>query len=157
MTRRLPRICLLALALMPATIRTASGGEADLSGRWLTERANAAVQIGPCETAAAGQLCGTIVWLWQPNDESGRPRRDAENQAAERRARPLIGTEILAGFAAKAPGHWTGGRIYNPEDGRTYDATLRMQGADTLVVEGCVLFICKKQLWRRAGDVCQPG
>lgn len=157
MTRRLPPACLLGLALTATCIRPAASDEPRLFGRWLTERANAAVEIGACDSPGPGQVCGRIVWLWQPNDESGRPRLDAENQAAERRDRPLIGTEILTGFVAKAPGQWAGGRIYNPEDGRTYDATLRLQGADALVVEGCVLFICRKQLWRRASEVCNPG
>lgn len=156
MRRRVLQVAMLGLMAV-AMPRPVSADEPALVGRWLTERANAVVQIGPCTGAGAGQVCGTIVWLWQPNDDSGRPRRDTENQAADRRDRPLIGTEILTGFAAKSPGYWAGGRIYNPEDGRTYDANLRLNGADALVVEGCVLFICKKQSWRRASAVCPPG
>lgn len=148
---------MLGLVLALATARPASGEEAGISGRWMTERANAVVQIGPCDGSGSGQVCGTIAWLWQPNDDSGRPRRDTENQAADRRDRPLIGTQILAGFVAKSSGHWAGGRIYNPEDGRTYDASIRLDGADALVVEGCVLFICRKQMWRRTSSICAPG
>jgi uncharacterized protein (DUF2147 family) len=78
---------------------------------------------------------------------------DSANPDAAR-GRPLLGTEILSGFSAKSADHWTGGKIYNPEDGRTYDASIRVNGADTLSLEGCFLFICRKQLWRRAGSVC---
>ena len=146
--------CTLALTLLLAA---APAGAADLAGRWLTEGANAMVEIGACEAGSPDRVCGTIVWLWQPNDERGQPRRDAAHPSTDRRDRPLVGTEILSGFAPKSPGQWTGGRIYNPEDGRTYDASLRLDGTDTLVVEGCVLFICKKQVWRRSSAICPAG
>lgn len=157
MTPRLPRAGVLAFALVLVSLRPASAGEPGLLGRWLTERANAAVQIDRCEPDDPGRVCGTIVWLRDPLDENGLPKRDTENQSADRRDRPLIGTRILSGFVARSPDHWTGGRIYNPEDGRTYDASMRLEGADTLMVEGCVLFFCRKQVWRRAADASPPG
>ena len=55
-------------------------------------------------------------------------------------------------MARTANGGWEG-RIYNPEDGQTYRATLRRPGADTLTIEGCVLFICQKQVWRSAASL----
>ena len=55
----------------------------------------------------------------------------------------------MGGLTPAAGGSWAG-RIYNPEDGQTYRATLRRVGNDTLVIEGCVLFICQKQIWRSA-------
>ena len=68
---------------------------------------------------------------------------------------PLIGTQILSGFRRKSTGELGGGTIYNPEDGRSYDATMRLEGSDTLVVEGCVLFICRKQVWRKLSAICR--
>ena len=101
-----------------------------------------------CEVEAA-TLCGTIRWLWDAVDERGRPRLDAQNAEASLRSRPLIGLSVLSGLAPAAGGGWTG-RIYNPEDGQTYNATVRRTGPDALLVEGCVLIVCRKQVWRKA-------
>jgi Delta7-sterol 5-desaturase len=128
-----------------------SMAEPTIFGTWLTQGASAIVRVARCED---GQACGTIVWLWQPRNEAGQPRTDGENPDPQRRAQPLVGAAILAGFRQAPSGGWTGGTIYNPEDGRTYAATLRVDGADGLIVEGCVLFLCKKQLWRRTSAVC---
>ena len=49
---------------------------------------------------------------------------------------------------------WSG-QIYNPEDGQTYRATVRRNGADALLIEGCVLFICQKQVWRKASTLAE--
>ena len=61
----------------------------------------------------------------------------------------MVGLSILSGLTPAAGGGWAG-RIYNPEDGQTYRATVRQTATDTLAIEGCVLFICQKQVWRSA-------
>lgn len=56
---------------------------------------------------------------------------------------PLIGLQMLSDFAPGTRAQiWSGGTIYNPEDGRTYAATLTLRAPDLLEVEGCVLIIC---------------
>ena len=115
------------------------------TGRWMTPGASAIVELAPCEGTPG--ICGTIRWLWDAVDDKGRPRLDAQNADTGLRTRPLVGLPILSGLTPTAGGAWAG-RIYNPEDGQTYKATLRRNGADTLVIEGCVLIICQKQVWR---------
>ena len=132
---------LLLLSIDP--VRADSGP----AGRWMTPGATAVVEIAPCSGAPG--LCGTVRWLWDGLDEKGRPRLDTQNTDTSLRSRPLVGLSILSGLARAANGGWEG-RIYNPEDGQTYRATLRRVGADTLTIEGCVLFICQKQVWRSA-------
>ncbi|MBI3199422.1 MAG: sterol desaturase family protein [Rhodospirillales bacterium] len=116
-------------------------------GRWATPGVAAIVELAPC--ADTSGLCGTIRWLWDAVDEKGRPRLDAQNADTALRTRPLLGLSILSGLTRSPNGSWEG-RIYNPEDGQTYRATVRQTAADTLTVEGCVLFICQKQAWRSA-------
>lgn len=118
-----------------------------LAGRWMTQGAAAIVELAPCSGTPG--LCSTIRWLWDPVDDKGRPRLDAQNADTGLRARPLIGLSILSGLTRSSKGGWEG-RIYNPEDGQTYRATVRQITADTLAIEGCVLFICQKQVWRNA-------
>jgi sterol desaturase/sphingolipid hydroxylase (fatty acid hydroxylase superfamily) len=117
------------------------------TGRWATPGVAAIVELAPCSDTTG--LCGTIRWLWDATDEKGRPRLDTQNADATLRARPLVGLSILSGLMPAAGGGWAG-RIYNPEDGQTYRATVRQTAADALTIEGCVLFICQKQVWRSA-------
>ena len=139
-----------AIAVAGGLLCAADPARADESpaGRWATPGVAAIVELAPCSDTSG--LCGTIRWLWEATDEKGRPRLDAQNADATLRARPLVGLSILSGLTPAAGGSWAG-RIYNPEDGQTYRATLRRVGNDTLMIEGCVLFICQKQVWRSAG------
>ena len=135
-----------------------------VQGRWATPGVAAIVELAPCAGAGASgaapgngsatTLCGTVRWLWDAVDDKGRPRLDVQNTNASLRNRPLIGLPILSGLAPAAGGAWSG-RIYNPEDGKTYSATLRRTAPDTLLVEGCVLFICQKQVWRKASTLAE--
>lgn len=132
----------LSLATLPAT------GQDALNGEWITPGCNARVRIHPCK-GAPDAVCGTITWLWEPVDRSGQPVRDTNNGEAALRARPLEGLEILSGFRKAEAGRWSGGSIYNPEDGRQYSASLRLRSGEVLELQGCVLFICRQQIWRR--------
>ena len=144
------RAVALTLVLL-ATFRPAHAAD-EVFGRWATPGVSAVVELAPCGDAVT--LCGTIRWLWDAVDERGRPRLDAQNSDASLRTRPMLGLTILSGLKADPAGGWQG-RIYNPEDGQTYRATVKRRGADTLVVEGCVLIACSKQVWRRASSVAE--
>jgi uncharacterized protein (DUF2147 family) len=125
-------------------------------GEWATQGYAARVQIGACEQAPE-RLCGKIVWLWESLDRQGRPTTDSRNPDAARRAAPLVGLQMLSDFSPTRPRTWSGGHIYNPEDGRTYSATLTLRGPDVLEVEGCVLIVCSRQVWRKLPASCQPA
>lgn len=142
---------MLSAALLFATPLAAMADDGVL-GRWATPGVAAIVDLAPC--AGASTLCGTVRWLWDAVDEKGRPRLDAQNADAGLRTRPLLGLSILSGLTPAPGGGWAG-RIYNPEDGQTYRATVRRNGADALLVEGCVLFICQKQVWRKASVIAE--
>ena len=78
-----------------------------------------------------------------------------EKQAIHNSLVPLEGgLAILSGLKPRQAGGWEG-RIYNPEDGQTYRATVSRNGADTLQVEGCVLFVCQKQVWWKASVLAE--
>lgn len=114
----------------------------DLQGEWWTPGFNARVRIEACGEDA---VCGRIVWLW--ND---KPEGIVDKS-------PLLGKPVIERMRAGEPGHWSGGRLYNPEDGRDYKGTLQLRSPSTLVVSGCVLFICQTQVWRRADPARCPA
>jgi len=138
-------LSLLLLALHPAHAAD------EVFGRWTTPGISAVVELAPCSDGVT--LCGTIRWLWDALDERGRSRLDAQNADSELRNRPMVGVTILSGLKADPAGGWRG-RIYNPEDGQTYRATVQRRSADTVVVEGCRI-VCAKQVWRKASSVAE--
>jgi uncharacterized protein (DUF2147 family) len=96
-----------------------------------------------------GGLCASIASLRQPNDpQTGKPKTDINNVDPSKRSRPIIGLQIFIGLRPDGANKWTG-QIYNPEDGKTYDANVVLENANTLKVQGCVLFICKTKTWTR--------
>jgi uncharacterized protein (DUF2147 family) len=117
-------------------------------GEWLTQDGAARVRIAPC-TAHPDHLCGAVAWLKDPNTPDGQPRRDQHNPDAKLRSRPVVGLNILSGFHRESPGRWTGGSIYDPKSGKTYNSKLNVAGNGNLDVNGCVLMICKAQVWTR--------
>jgi len=120
---------------------------ADPVGTWLTEGGASRVKVVDC----GGALCATIIWLKEPNDpETGRPKVDKNNADASKRSRPIVGIQIVSSLKPAGANKWSG-QIYNPEDGKTYNANVTLQGASTLAVQGCILggVICKTNTWTR--------
>jgi uncharacterized protein (DUF2147 family) len=129
-------------------LATPANASAEIGGSWLTPGGKSIVEIKPC--AGGIDWCGRIAWLRDPLAPDGGPVRDAENRDAALRQRPLLGIELLSGFRRASDGVWKHGRIYNPEDGRIYNAQLRRSGNGTLEVKGCALSIfCRTQHWTR--------
>lgn len=132
------------VALAPAQAATTS-----VTGTW-NGPGGFGVVIAPCSDHGQAKLCGKITSLSKPLDAHGHPKTDEHNPDPVRRALPLIGSTFLSGFIASGEGHWVGGSIYDPDSGRTYDSKMTLIGDDQLKVDGCVLIICKGQVWQRA-------
>jgi uncharacterized protein (DUF2147 family) len=135
-----------AFSLAVLALASASA-QADPVGTWLTEGGRSRVRVADC----GGALCGTVIWLKEPNDpETGKPKLDKKNADASLRSRPLIGVQILLGAKPNGDKTWTG-QVYNAEDGKTYSGTLTELGPNSLKLEGCALagLICKAQTWTR--------
>ena len=128
-----------------AAVTPASAGDA--RGNWLTENGRAKVAIVNC----GGALCGNIVGLREPNDPAtGKPKTDANNSDAAKRARPMIGVQIVIDMKPDRTADKWSGQVYNASDGKTYSGSFTMTGPDTADLKGCVMIICKSQTWTRA-------
>ena len=138
-------------SLAAALIVLASCGgalAADPSGTWLTQGGNSRVKIADC----GGALCGTIVWLKEPNDpDNGKPKTDKNNSDSAKRSRPLMGVQIVLGMKPDGTDKWAG-QVYNAEDGKTYTGNITFTGGNSLTLQGCALgcLVCKGQTWTKA-------
>ena len=122
-------------------------------GVWITKDGRSLVNIAPCGQGV--ELCSKIIWLKKPFNDRGEPLRDKLNIDPKLRRRPILGMPILINLRPGEEGRWDG-RVYNPEDGKTYRAQVTPKGQSRLHVKGCakVLFswVCREQLWKRASD-----
>jgi uncharacterized protein (DUF2147 family) len=121
---------------------------ADALGIWYTGDKESQVKIVNC----GGALCGTLVWLKQPNDPAtGRPKTDKNNTDASKQGRPLLAVPIMLGMKPSGvPNQWSGD-VYNATDGKTYSGSFTLTSPNTADLKGCVLsIICKSQTWTRA-------
>lgn len=142
------------LSMLALLVTAPAAMSASLVGEWVSQGHAARIDVATC--AEDGErFCGTIAWLWESADENGAPPRDRNNPSEALRAMPLVGLVLLRGLRASGPDTWDDGTIYDPESGRTYDARVRLRTQDLLEVRGCLLFVCRTQLWRRSSSMCR--
>lgn len=112
-------------------------------GRWRTQTRHGIVDIERC----GNSICGRIVT--SDGLRENPALNDAHNRNASLRGRRLVGLQILGGFT-RSGDQWTGGTIYNADDGGTYKATVKAIDSDHLKVRGCIVWpLCKSQIWTR--------
>ncbi|NOR64298.1 MAG: DUF2147 domain-containing protein [Rhodobacteraceae bacterium] len=136
---------LIALLVYPVMLPAASAeGIGALAGLWRTARHSALVEITDCGDATP---CGALAWASEAVFEGNT--QDIRNRNLALRERPLLGVPILWGFQRRETG-WQSGRIYNPEDGKTFRANLQQLSKDELRVQGCLGPLCRSQIWTRS-------
>lgn len=136
---------MLALPLLALALATTTHASSP-SGIWSMSNGKVTVKVSGC----GSNLCARIVGLKEPISKiDGKPKVDRENPDPALRKRPLIGLSILIGMKPSGDGLWKGA-IYNPDDGRTYSATVSHQGG-AMKVKGCVASVfCKTNTFVRA-------
>ena len=130
----------LALLLFaPAPSVTAS-----LEGEWFTPD-KSLVQVRPCSGGVG--LCLGLIGVGNP----AAPKNDTKNPDASLRARPLCGLEIGSGFVPQGQ-EAKGGKLYDPESGRTYSGSMKLDSADVLKLHGFlgVSILGRTETWHRA-------
>ena len=115
----------------------------DLVGKWKLEDGTAIVEVYKSGDAYNGK----IVWLEKPTEADGSPAVDNNNPDKALRSRKLIGLNMLSGLK-KNGGEYTGGSIYDPGNGKTYNCSMKVEG-DVLKVRGS---LDKKGLLGRTMD-----
>ena len=153
--RALPAAGLLAVLATAVSATAASASPVDPSGTWLTGDGRAKIRIERCGPGGA-DACGRVVWLKVPTAPSGGPRTDLNNPDPAKRARPVMGLQIIDRLKPEASGY--AGEIYNPEEGKMFAVSLTRESESELAVSGCLLkVLCGSQTWTRVPDVNQQA
>lgn len=134
------RTAMIAAAL---TLVSGSAFAADVTGLWATPGNGGQVEISRC----GNSLCGKLVT--SDHIKTDPTRKDVKNKDEAQRGRTLKNLQMLYDFTG-GPTKWTGGKVYNPEDGGTYSGTIELLSANELKLKGCIVApLCKTQKWTR--------
>lgn len=116
-------------------------------GIWLTEDKSAKVEI----YKKGEKYYGKLIWLKEPNNESGKPKVDDKNPDDKLKSRPIWGLEFVWGFEYDGEDTWEDGNIYDPKSGKTYSAEFTIENNDTMKLRGYVGFtwIGRTSTWTR--------
>ena len=93
------------------------------------------VEFAPCESDK-NLSCATILKAY-------RSKNDV-NKSYEH-----LGKIIVANMEDIGGGKYKGGTIWDPSEDKTYNSKMTIKGQD-ISVEGCILFFCRAQLWKRS-------
>ena len=102
----------------------------DVVGKWKLSDGSAIVEV----YQNGDVYNGKIVWLQNPTEADGSPAVDNNNPDAKLRSRQLIGLNMLSDLK-KGEGEYSGGSIYDPGNGKTYNCSMKVEG-DVLKVRG---------------------
>jgi len=99
----------------------------DPHGLWLRPEGGVRFSFYDC----GGLLCAKVVGATKAEDQSG------------------VGTVILRGAAKISANEWKG-KLYNAEDGKTYDGFITLKSDSELTVKGCLMgILCSGETWKR--------
>jgi len=103
---------------------------------------------------------GKIIWLSEPTylpkegpKWAGKPKVDRENPDPALRSRPILNLEIVGGFHYEGHQKWSGGTIYDPNNGKTYKCWMKLKG-QKLKVRGYIGFslLGRTTVWTRVPE-----
>jgi len=145
------KVLLLSL-LIGASVTGVGADSTDntaIAGRWLTESGNFEIDIAPCGSSWCGAVARVLANRSMSAPGQSMPVKDTQS---------LIGTQILSELAASGQGEWQG-RIYNRENGKTYDCKVTAPTPQQLKIRAYVFLplFGKTQLWTRAPNTTTAG
>jgi len=92
---------------------------------------------------------GKIVWLKDPNDEAGKPKKDVKNPDKSLRNRALIGLVNITGLKYDGEGSYIDGKAYRPVEGDEVKFKIKVNGDGTISVTGSKYGFSKTEIWKK--------
>jgi uncharacterized protein (DUF2147 family) len=123
------------------------GSAPTIQGLWLVEDESAVIELRAC----GEEWCGHIYWSHDLANSPPGTLRDGSNPNPGLRQRPICDLQIIKGLRPESKNFYGGGTVYNPDDGLTYGAEVRLEANDTLRFRGFIALplLGGSQVWRR--------
>ena len=98
-------------------------------------------------TEQGGALVGSIDKLLDPKDPGDAKCDKCKD---DRKDQPVLGLQIIRGVKGDGDGHWGGGEILDPNNGKTYRTRLKpVDGGKKLEMRGYIGPFYRTQTWIR--------
>jgi uncharacterized protein (DUF2147 family) len=145
-------VVLLTLLVVATAAFAASD---DLLGLWYNQEKDAKIEMFKC----GDKYCGKIVWLkhptYPPDSKEGTPgteKVDRNNPDPALRKVPEMGLEIVRDMQFASDNQWKDGKVYDPKNGKTYNAKMTLVSPDQLNLRGFigVSLFGRTEKWTRA-------
>lgn len=135
---------ILMMCLLFATIGKTMGqtGEADrLLGTYMTEGNKGKVTIEKSGDVYFGKLVWSVT----------KGAVDKNNPVKSERTKKLVGKTILTGFKYAGKNVWEDGKIYDPENGKTYSCKITLKANGDITVRGFIgiSLLGRNTTWKR--------
>lgn len=147
----LPSLCLSLISLLVAGASLAAAADPmSPVGAWTTiddetKKPKSVVRI----TEKDGVISGTIEKILDPAKQDSKCEECADDDP--RKGKPVVGMTILTGLKKEGDNVYGGGRVLDPNNGKTYNARVTViDGGKKLEMRGSILFIGRTQTWLRA-------
>tara|TARA_B110000495_G_C22782614_1_gene457700 strand:+ start:243 stop:677 length:435 start_codon:yes stop_codon:yes gene_type:complete len=130
-------------------ITISSFAQTTVEGVWFNTKKDGKIKIYEID----GKFYGEIVWLLELFDENdGKPKSDINNPDVSKHDDLIIGLNVLKGLVFNEKNVWDSGKIYDPENGKTYSCKMTLKDNDHLDVRGFVGFslLGRTENWTRA-------
>jgi uncharacterized protein (DUF2147 family) len=145
------KLLFFSLLLWLTTLGGAAAQKHSPLGVWEDDAGETHVEISRCGDNK--QICGRLAWLSEPQDSTtGLPKTDRRNPDPSKRNAPLQNLLVLQDLTYDSEeDRWTGGKIYDPLNGRTYSCYVYMVSKDRMEVKGYIgfSFIGRSHYWSR--------
>lgn len=125
---------------------TASAQSPDdlIRGIWANEENTAHIKF----TYNGDKYSAQMVWMAQPNDDDGNPKKDRNNPDKSLQSRPVLGISLIWGLELK-DNQWINGSIYSPKKGLTAKCQVEMIDPNTLEIKATKGIFSATKTWKR--------
>jgi uncharacterized protein (DUF2147 family) len=117
-------------------------GHSAIVGDWLVESRDAVIRIEQVGDEYQGYILWQLHDTYGPEDGpalNGKIVTDRNNPDPALRSQPLTGLRLLKGLHYDVGNRkWIGGRVYNADNGRTYNCLVRLLDANRLQLRGYI-------------------
>lgn len=100
-------------------------------------------------TEKDGVISGAVEKVLDPAKQDAKCEECPDDDP--RKGKPVVGMTILTGLKKEGDNVYGGGRILDPNNGKSYNAKVTViEGGKKLEMRGSILFIGRTQTWIRA-------